>query len=83
MPVPVSCDDGVDCTDDSCDPVDGSCVYVNTCDDDNPCTVDICSTGECTFPPVSGCLFPPVADDEACFLTNGSPGTCQDGACEF
>ncbi|MCP3995896.1 MAG: hypothetical protein GY722_12655 [bacterium] len=65
-PVPVSCDDGVSCTADSCDPVNGNCVSTNTCDDANPCTADVCSSGECTFPPVSGCIFPPVADGEPC-----------------
>ncbi len=83
VPVPVSCDDGVDCTIDSCDPVDGSCVAVNACDDANPCTADICSTGECTFPPVTGCIFPPVADGELC--DDGDPGTigdqCLAGVC--
>ena len=75
-PVPVDCDDGVDCTADSCDVTDGACVFDNLCDDGNDCTADICSTGECTFPPVSGCLFPPVADGELC--DDGDPATFDD-----
>ena len=45
------CDDGVDCTEDSCEAENG-CVHFAvdaSCDDDNVCTVDVCE-------PLSGCV---------------------------
>ena len=47
-----SCDDGSDCTDDSCLSADGSCLHEpldqTTCDDGNPCTEeDKCTEGTC------------------------------------
>ncbi|GMV43166.1 MAG: hypothetical protein AMXMBFR64_48820 [Myxococcales bacterium] len=47
----LSCDDGKQCTDDSCDPAKGCQNIPNTkaCDDGNPCTTgDVCKTGACT-----------------------------------
>lgn len=43
----VSCDDGIPCTDDVCDPELGTCVNAEPqgeqrCDDGDPCTVDSC-----------------------------------------
>lgn len=49
----VRCDDGVDCTDDLCDPNRG-CVQapVDTrCADDDPCSIDRCTTDGCENPP--------------------------------
>ena len=47
---PLNCDDGNDCTDDSCDP-DSGCVSTNNtapCDDGNECTTDdTCGDGTC------------------------------------
>jgi len=52
---PVDCNDGYDCTDDSCDPVEG-CVYVThdeDCIDDVDCTSDTCVAGQ-------GCVNEPL-----------------------
>ncbi len=93
------CDDGIDCTADSCDTFTGACVHSPnnglctdsnwcngtetcnvsvgcvsgtpvSCNDANPCTVDICD-------PFSGCQFINVNDGTDC----GSGLTCQDGMC--
>ena len=53
------CDDGNDCTDDTCDPFTG-CQYTNddtnSCDDNNECTEnDACSGGQCISDPIEGC----------------------------
>ena len=51
--IAISCDDGNQCTDDTCDSSTGLCSYVNSafetlCDDGNLCTVgDYCEDGEC------------------------------------
>jgi len=48
-----SCDDGIPCTDDSCDPQSG-CIYTpddSKCQDSDPCTDDICD-------PNDGCIHP-------------------------
>ena len=49
------CHDNNECTDDSCDPMDGGCLYTqnnSTCDDGFFCTVnDICVNGMCTGTP--------------------------------
>ena len=60
-------DDGVDCTDDSCD--EATDTIVNTpnnanCDDDDPCTTDICNPA--TGDPATGCRYDPVADCKPC-----------------
>jgi hypothetical protein len=59
------CDDGNDCTDESCDPASG-CVYANNtanCEDGNLCTRgDVCSNGFCQ--PGSGALD--CGDNEPC-----------------
>ncbi len=52
----VVCDDGNDCTDDSCNPATGMCEAVNDdtnpCDDGNPCTNDDhCDAGLCVAGP--------------------------------
>ena len=48
----VLCDDKNPCTTDSCDPKDGSCIFLPsnvTCEDGNDCTVgDRCQGGSCT-----------------------------------
>jgi uncharacterized repeat protein (TIGR01451 family) len=48
---PVICSDGNPCTDDTCNPATGGCVYVpndaNSCTDGNVCTSDACSGGAC------------------------------------
>jgi hypothetical protein len=48
--LPIVCDDGDPCTDDSCNGLGGCLTAFNTawCDDGDPCTVaDQCSQGEC------------------------------------
>ena len=56
---PVTCDDGNDCTDDSCD--DGLCEFVaandtDACDDGSSCTlVTTCDGGECVSSSASIC----------------------------
>jgi hypothetical protein len=60
---PVNCDDGFDCTSDSCNALDGSCIHTpndSTCNDGDACTgVETCRVG-------SGC-------------TAGTPVNCDDG----
>ena len=45
------CNDGNFCTDDSCEPATGDCIYASNtlqCDDNNACTInDICAAGTC------------------------------------
>lgn len=46
--IPITCDDGIDCTIDTCDVTTGSCLSIldnNFCDDGIICTDDECSTG--------------------------------------
>jgi hypothetical protein len=68
----VVCDDGIGCTDDTCDYVDGTCEFTPVeCDDLNECTEDTCD-------PADGCRFTPVEDGTLCF-----GGVCTAGACEL
>ena len=59
------CDDGEDCTDDSCNQATGNCDYLpnqNPCDDNDACTEgDECATGTCQPGAPANC-----ADDNAC-----------------
>jgi hypothetical protein len=79
---PVNCDDGVDCTTDSCNPADGSCSNVAddaACDDGIDCTTDSCdpATGGCSNLPDDGACddLNPCNGVEVC-----SPGVgCEDG----
>ena len=70
-----TCDDSVGCTDDSCDPETGQCVFEvndNNCNDDIDCTVDAC------IPPV-GCTH--IASDDLCVAEGGClAGVCVEGA---
>ena len=56
--IPINCDDGNPCTDDSCDPLTG-CVHTANdadCDDHNPCTVgDHCQNTVCTSSGIDPC----------------------------
>lgn len=68
-----ACDDGIDCTADTCMP-DGSCsnTPVNSaCDDGLSCTLDTCS-------PTDGCAS--VAPTEPTVCDDGNP--CTDDACD-
>ncbi|MBM4345515.1 MAG: hypothetical protein FJ100_19255 [Deltaproteobacteria bacterium] len=52
----VPCDDGLACTvNDVCDM--GACRSgpAATCDDDNPCTLDVCNAAGCTSTPIPNC----------------------------
>ncbi|OQC06310.1 MAG: Dictyostelium (slime mold) repeat protein [Candidatus Hydrogenedentes bacterium ADurb.Bin101] len=53
------CDDGVECTSDSCDPATG-CVNTpddSLCDDGDPCTEDVCD-------PIEGCIHTNICEGE-------------------
>jgi cysteine-rich repeat protein len=66
----LTCDDGVDCTEDSCDKLLGCVTDLvhSACDDIVDCTIDTCSD--------SGCLSTP----ETCICEAGdSAGVCEDG----
>jgi hypothetical protein len=67
-----NCGDDDACTDDVCDPNDGTCAYPSiVCDDFNDCTTDSCNPGD-------GCEATSVANDTPC-----DGGTCQAGACDL
>lgn len=71
----ISCDDGIDCTVDTCDP-DTGCVHTPDdalCvdDDENECTINICD-------PDNGCVSVAVDDGVPC---DDGAGNCQDGVC--
>ncbi len=86
---PVACDDGLACTGDQCDPVQG-CVFAPwgkaagvPCDDANPCTFgDVCDAGGCA-PGKNACQCQsdvdcgPYDDADAC---NGGL-LCKSGTC--
>ncbi len=61
-------------------PVD-PCAEVN-CDDGDPCTIDTCVDGKCSYEEIPGCGQGPCGDPAAgsCFANNGTPG-CSDQAC--
>lgn len=63
---PNTCDDGVDCTVDSCDPILG-CQAVNSdplCDDGEECTINVCDPA--SGDPETGCTSNSAADGTAC-----------------
>jgi len=71
------CNDGIDCTDDSCDEENDQCVNAPNhalCNDGNVCTDDSCN-------PASGCVYvnntDPCDDGNACTTAD----TCSGGAC--
>jgi hypothetical protein len=75
---PKVCKDGVVCTDDSCDPATGKCVFAsvdNPCDDGNPCTLgDLCDAGLCTSGKAKDC-----DDNNPCTIENcdSASGECK------
>ncbi len=83
------CDDGNQCTIDTCDPVSG-CKTTNStapCDDQNPCTVsDLCATGACSGT-AKTCNDGNVCTTDSCdagvaggcVYTPSTGGTCNDG----
>lgn len=54
-----NCDDGSECTDDSCDVALGGCKNTDNskpCDDNDPCTLEsMCIGGDCTLTQVNAC----------------------------
>ena len=71
------CDDDNECTEDSCDDVNGTCYFTPAvCNDGNPCTVDQCD-------PASGlCIADPaLADGLPCDLLGVGDGVCSQGEC--
>jgi len=75
---PISCDDGVACTLDLCDPLTG-CAHVlvpRACDDGNPCTRDACDTDgtTCAHTRLTG---DPCHAGDACTTES----VCRDGVC--
>ncbi|MFT7625572.1 MAG: hypothetical protein ACI9WU_004763, partial [Myxococcota bacterium] len=84
---PVECDDGDDCTTDSCDAATGLCTATTAapgsdCQDGNPCTVgDVCGASSCD----PGQNFCPCTVDADCPDDgNACNGTlvCGDSGCE-
>jgi len=71
---PKDCNDGIDCTDDGCNPTTGACTHTpdnGACDDGNVCTRDACS-------PVNGCIYKNVDAGTDCTSSNCvSAATCQ------
>jgi subtilisin family serine protease len=88
----VNCDDGVACTDDSCDEGSDSCVNSSNdglCDDGDPCTDDTCNGSSCDNTPVSPCCGDGICesgeDCNSCSADciSGSGGDpCGNGVCE-
>src|SRR5439155_1632826 len=87
---PVLCNDNNSCTDDSCNPGTGMCVYVNndanTCSDGNACTTgDHCSSGTCVGTPVVCNDGNSCTDDSCnpgtgmCVYVNNDANSCSDG----
>jgi len=70
-PVVALCDDGNQCTVDSCNMFTSSCDHVSTCDDGIDCTVDSCGGGSCTHTPDDGACD----DGDDCSQDMCSPAT--------
>ena len=71
----VACDDGIECTGDTCDYVDGECVFTNLCDDNDSCTQNTCD-------PADGmCDFTTRAEDGTPCSEDERFGICEAGAC--
>ena len=71
---PKDCSDNNACTDDTCNPGDGTCLHASTlglCDDKNACTTgDTCAGGQCAGTAV-GCDDKNPCTDDACDSANG------------
>lgn len=76
----LDCDDGEDCTDDSCNASTGNCINVNndanSCTDGNDCTADSCVSGSCSS--VNETNGTTCDDLDVCT----DPDTCQSGVCQ-
>ena len=76
------CDDGDECTDDSCDDIQKFCVHTTVdCDDDEACTADSCDPG-------SGCAHETLEDNSCTYAVEYMdmticelPGVCGENGC--
>ena len=72
----VVCDDGEGCTEDSCDPSSGKCLFLPTttpCSDGNACTQgDVCSGGVCAPGPLTDCDDKNPCNIDGCDVSTGS-----------
>ncbi|MBI5609035.1 MAG: hypothetical protein HY902_09155 [Deltaproteobacteria bacterium] len=83
------CDDTNPCTNDSCNPADGKCTYVNNtspCNDNNACTVgDVCAAAVCKPGAAKNCDDGKVCTDDSCSTSTGNcvntnnTAVCTDG----
>jgi len=82
-----SCNDMNACTNDVCNPEDGTCVLTNnidTCDDGNACTADdVCWGGKCKGTPTicndgNGCTEDTCNKTVGCVFTKLSQAACDD-----
>ena len=83
----IVCDDQNPCTDDTCNPADGRCVFTNNdanaCSDGNLCTTDACVSGACVGSPVTcndsnPCTTDTCNTSTGCVFTNNTLA-CSDG----
>ncbi len=84
-----ACDDGNPCTQDLCQPVDGSCAVTPTagpCSDGNACTTgDGCAAGACSAGKLAGCDDNNPCTVDSCDANSGSctalfnTAGCEDG----
>jgi hypothetical protein len=83
--VPVNCNDGNLCTDDSCDPQTG-CLHVANaapCDDGNLCTVtDLCNGGQCKGTGSKSCGDGNLCTDDSCDPEEGCLHTPNSVPCD-
>jgi uncharacterized protein DUF11/slime mold repeat-containing protein len=83
----LNCDDGNDCTEDSCDPAVG-CQHANAadgipCSDGNACTSDdTCSAGECVGGAAPSCDDGNLCTDDACDPGRGCTHTNNSNPCD-
>src|SRR5439155_683459 len=88
---PVVCNDQNPCTDDSCNPANGQCVFTpnnaNSCSDGNACTqTDSCVNGACVGSNPVVCNDQNPCTDDSCNPANGqcvftpnNANSCSDG----
>ncbi len=78
------CNDGLECTQDSCDTETGECRYGFACDDGHACTIDACAIdGSCVHEPDDGlCNDGNPCTKDVCLVTAGCVGFAQDKPCD-
>ncbi len=81
----VDCSDGNLCTDNACDPSNGTCAATPNaalCDDGNACTTqDSCKSGACAGSPVAACDDGNPCTDDACDAASGCTATDNSAPC--